>query len=128
MTVASTTYAVSKTYNGDRITEVHTFTWLAASDDASIASKATTLAVVGYVTLGTVVAGTTTVTADITIKDADGVDVFGAELSNLASQAIPKIGNAYGDRYVNSVLTFAMTNNVVNSATGSCKVYVIKEA
>ena len=127
MAGAATTYSVSKIYNGDRVTEKHTFTWVADDGTAAVTSKATTLSVVGYVILGTISVGTTTSTADITIKDSDGVDVFGAELSNMPSQALPKIGNAYGDRFVGSILTFAMANNAVLSANGSCNVYVLVE-
>ena len=60
---------------------------------------------------------------DITVIDAEGVDIFGGELNDLSAtasqQRMPKIGSAYGARFVSGdALTFSLTNQSVNSATG----------
>lgn len=65
---------------------------------------------------------------DLTLSDADGADIFGAELNNRdasnSEQVTPKIGNTYGARFVKGqTVTLAITNNSVNSATGTLRVY-----
>ena len=50
---------------------------------------------------------------DITLLDADGVDVLGGEGADRdtanTEQIVPKIGNTYGTRYVNGPLTLTIS-------------------
>jgi hypothetical protein len=66
---------------------------------------------------------------DIVINDSDGVDVMGGTLANRdtsnSEQALPYIGSlAYGPRQIDGILTFSLSGNSVNSATGTCKVFL----
>ena len=66
---------------------------------------------------------------DITLTDADGVDVMGGELADrhttATEQAVPKIGDTvYGTRFVKGPLIFAITNNSVNDAAGEIFIYI----
>ena len=123
---ASTTYTI--TYIGYKVYK-HTFTWTGDSSTGAVNSF-TTQKITGYVFSGITNPGTTgpTDNYDITLKDENGVDVFGGELLNRdtanSEQAVPKIGNAYGTRFVSSKLTFAVADQNVNSATGVLDVYV----
>jgi len=66
---------------------------------------------------------------DIYVDDADGCDVFGAELEDrdqvTTEHTCPKMDNAYpaDGRFVPSYITFDIENNSVNSATGVLKLY-----
>lgn len=117
--------------NNERIEE-YLFDWVADAADGSVPNTQTTKAVTGWVAMGETDPGSTAPTADydIAVNDENGVDIFGAELNNRSAsateQAIPKIGNAYGERFVNSKLTMALTNNSVNSATGRLRLIVRK--
>ena len=65
---------------------------------------------------------------DIEILNAQGVDIFGAELINrsqtLTQRVTPKVGAAYGEAFSCSILRFSLANNSVNSATGTLRLYV----
>lgn len=123
---AVTTYTT--TYIGYKVYK-HTFAWTGDGAGGAVNSF-TTPTVTGYVFSGITNPGTATPTDnyDITLSDAHGVDVFGGELLNRdeanSEQATPKIGNAYGTRFVNSKLTFAISGQSANSATGVLDVYV----
>lgn len=64
---------------------------------------------------------------DISINDEYGADVFGLELNNRSAtaseQATPKIGSDYAPRVCTGIWTFALANNAVLSAAGSCYLY-----
>ena len=81
--------------------------------------------------MGRVNPGSTAPTAgwDITVTDADSIDIFGGELLDQddadSKQAVPLIGSAYGPRWVNSALTLNITNNSVNSATGDIYLHFV---
>jgi hypothetical protein len=64
---------------------------------------------------------------DITITDAESCDIMGGELSNrdtaISEQAIPKAGNAYGDMFVEGLVTCTVTNNAVVNATTKVIIY-----
>lgn len=83
----------------------------------------------GYVYMVVTNPGTTAPTDDydITITDADGIDIMGGTLLNRdtanSEEAIPKIGNVYGSRRVNGALTVNITNNSVNSAGIVIKIF-----
>ena len=86
----------------------------------------------GYVILGvTGVAGGTDCADDydITLKDSDGVDVFGGELADRlgagGEQAYPKAGNAYGARFVDGTLTAAFTELATANCDGEFIFYTL---
>lgn len=122
VTTHTTTYIGYKVYK-------HAFAWTGDGAGGAVTSF-TTPKIVGYVFSGVTNPGSVVPTDnyDITLKDDNGVDVFGGELLNRdeanSEQATPKIGNAYGTRFVNSKLTFAISGQSVNSATGTLDVYV----
>lgn len=68
---------------------------------------------------------------DITILDANGVDIFGGELLNrsqtLSQQAVPSIGSVYGARFFNGVLTVAIAGNNVSGSKGKIFLYIMNE-
>lgn len=116
---------------------VLTFAWTADAADGSVPATAITANMAKVLSgLKAVLAitnpGTTAPTDnyDIVISDPDGVDIFGDALLNRdtsnSEQARPAISTLAGERLVNGVLTFTLTNNSVNSATGTCKVYFTK--
>lgn len=86
----------------------------------------------GYVFLVITNPGSPSPTAsyDITLTDADGIDVMGGELANRhasdSEQAVPLIGEIYGTRFVNGKITITITNNSVNSAETIVKVFYYK--
>lgn len=123
-------YTKTDRYVDETVREL-TFSWTGDASDGTVPATATTAAVNGYVFMAVTNPGSTAPTDnyDITLTDADGVDIFGAELSNRdttnSEQAVPKIGSAtYGSRYVNSVLTLNITGNSVVSATGVVRIYI----
>ena len=123
---AVTTHTV--TYIGYKVYK-YTFTWKGDSSTGEVNSF-TTPKITGYVFSGITNPGSTAPTDNygITLSDDNGVDIFGGELLNRdtanSEQAVPKIGNAYGTRFVNSKLTFAVASQSVNSATGVLDVYI----
>jgi hypothetical protein len=126
-----TTYTKNYLFrNGGDIYEEHLWSWTADDTTGAITSKASDDIINGEVVHAETNPGATAPTAnyDITISNANAVDIMGGELgdrsASVSEQAMPKMGSAYGDRVVNSVLTFAAANNSVNSATGTCKVIV----
>ena len=64
---------------------------------------------------------------DLTVLDGESCDIFGGELANRdtanSEQAIPKAGNSYGGRPIDTNLTLTLANNSVNSATLRLKLY-----
>lgn len=75
--------------------------------------------------------GTTAPTAnyDITLPDVDGLDVSGAQLmdrsATVTQRAMPLVATStYKSWWVDTALTFTLTNNSVSAATGTLKIYV----
>lgn len=68
---------------------------------------------------------------DIDLLDSTGVDIMGAELDDRdtanTEQAMPLIGSSSGVRPVNGKLTLAISNNSVNSATGTIYIYIYQQ-
>lgn len=64
---------------------------------------------------------------DITLADSQGCDILGSEGDNRSStttqQAMLKIGNHYGPRYVEGPLTLGISGNSVNSALINVYIY-----
>lgn len=125
---ASTTY--SATHLGFGIYE-HTIRWT-ADDSTGAVNSVNIPELQGAVFLGLTIPSSVTAPTDqydITLTDKYGVDVFGGVLANRSAtankQVTPKIGSAYGTRYSKSRLTFALSNNSVNSAQGTFVFYSI---
>ena len=106
------------------------FSWTADASDGSVPATATTQTIDGYVVLVITNPGGTAPTDnyDITLTDADSVDIMGGALGNrdtsASEHAVPKIGDIYGGRWVTGTITLNITNNSVNSATGTVTIYV----
>ena len=108
--------------------EVITVAWTADSADGSVPDTA-----LGSVegTLERIVTdpGSTAPTAnyDITVEDADGIDVLGGAGANRHTTNTEEAAIALGtyfQRTVAGALTFRLANNAVNSATGTFRLYV----
>lgn len=108
--------------------------WTADSGDGSVPETAfdatDTIGITGrYCSLGVTDPGTTAPTAnyDIEILDEYGCDIFGGNFNNRSAsdseQTLPVINNGLGSRLCAGILTFKLTNNSVNSATGKCILY-----
>jgi hypothetical protein len=131
----------------DRYTQdvdVLTFTWTADAADGSVPATASNVNVtgpnnypnknrnyaIGCAYMVVTNPGTTAPTADydITLTDADGVDIMGDTLADrsatLSEQVAPKVGAVYACRVMAGAITLNITNNSVNSATGTVKVYI----
>jgi hypothetical protein len=120
--------------------QVLTFSWTADAAAATIPSTATsdanTQAIIGwYVWAIETDPGSTAPTPnyDIVINDANGFDIAGGQLANRSATAtervIPKLdatASLYGASLINSALTLVITNNLVNSATGTVKLIMTK--
>jgi hypothetical protein len=107
------------------------FDWIADSGDGSFV-PVTTVSIEGWAFMGITVPGVSPAVVptdqyDITLLDADGVDIFGGELTNRSStlkeQAVPKIGSVWGKRRVTGVLELVIINNSAHGASGKLKVY-----
>ncbi len=66
---------------------------------------------------------------DITLPDGDALDVSGGTLMNrsatVTERAMPLIATStYGTWWVDTALTFTLTNNSVASSTGTLKIYI----
>ena len=66
---------------------------------------------------------------DITLTDADGVDLMGGELVDRdtanSEAAVPKIDTTFGCNVVTGPFIMTITNQSVNAATGTLSVYII---
>lgn len=113
---------------------VLTFSWTGDASDGTVPSTDTSAAIsaaikgMGIIEVRTT-PGATAPTAlyDITLSNADGLDLMGGALANrsatLAEAVLPQ--NAAGDQFargIDSALTLAISNNSVHSATGTVKV------
>lgn len=109
--------------------DVWTIAWT-SDTDGSYTNYTTEWNVDGYVFMVVTDPGATAPTGayDITLNDSDGVDIMGGELgdldASLTEQAVPKIGNAYGTRFVKGPLVLTISNNSVDSAVGEVIIYI----
>ncbi len=111
-------------------TSLLTFTWTSAAN-GSLTATASARSIDGWVILVVTNPGATAPTDDydITLTDADGVDVMGGQLADRdqtnSEHAVPQLqSGVFGERYVSGTLTLNLSNNSVNSATGVVKVYI----
>ena len=107
------------------------YAWTADASDGSVPATASG-AILGYVILAVTDPGATSPTDGyaVTITDDNSVDVFGGELGDLdeanTEQWVPKIDSVYGPRFVSGTLTLNLSGNVVNSATGTLDLYIVR--
>ena len=105
-----------------------TITWTADSSDATVPeTEIPDQEISGHVMHATTDPGSPAPTDGygITLKDADGSDVFGGSLSGRDTADTETAEPLIPYRYFSGALTFALTGNSVNSATGTLKVYVL---
>lgn len=115
---------------------VLTYSWTADASAATVPATASTIPIDGYVFMVVTNPGATAPTTlyDITLTDSDGVDIMGGELADRhtsnSEQAFPLMSGStdfFGGRFVAGVLTLNVTNNSVNSATGTVVIYISNE-
>lgn len=126
---AAGTVTQAWTYPTSKV-KVLTFSWTADAAAATVPATASNDNMDGYIILVVTDPGTTAPTDnyDITLTDGNSVDAMGGNLADRdtanTEQAVPKIGTVYGGRYVSGILTLNISNNAVNSATGTVKIYI----
>jgi len=132
---SSVTQTYSPVYSSEGFTNLATLTLAWTSDDATGAVSATTSTEITnqiagkYIVLVVTDPGATAPTDDydITITDANGVDVMGGALANRdtsnTEQILPLIGTSSGPRPVATALTLNITN-AGNSKIGSVIIYL----
>lgn len=110
---------------------VVTFTCTADSVDNSYPATATNREINGFVFLVITNPDDTTAPTDdydITLVDADGVDIMGGELvdrdNTNSEQAVPLIDAVYGSRWVTGIFTVTPTGNSVASAVFVMQVFI----
>lgn len=130
--VGSVTQALGS-MNYDTRVKVWIMSFTGDSSDGTVPATATTINIDGYVTMVVTDPGGTAPTDnyDITLTDANGVDIMGGSLANRdtinTEQAFPLLDATnfvYGPRYVSGTLTLTITNQSVNSATGQVLIYI----
>lgn len=127
------------TVNGGDV-EIIVFTWTADASDGSVPATSSATAYPttksGYILKVETDPGACpacpTDNYDITLTDnVTGVDLMGGELGNLSNTvsagAFPKAKSAYGENFAWKAFTLNITNNSVNSATGTVYVFINKE-
>lgn len=114
---------------------VLTFTCTADSSDGSFPSTDTSSAITAAIKGMSITEvrtnpGSTAPTAnyDIVLNDTDGIDLMGGALANRSATASERVvpvvqTGIYGDSPVDGAITLAITNNSVNSATLTVKVF-----
>ena len=115
--------------------KVITLSWVASVDAATVPSTTITAATYGiggwyfYSAETNPNAGPPTDNYDIVINDADSIDLAGGLLMNRDTSNTEMVNIALGilGQYpiIRGDLTFVLTNNLVNSASGSCIVTFI---
>jgi hypothetical protein len=134
---AGTVTVTTQTGSGDAII-VH-FAWTADAADGSVPATLSgegedwPINYSGCIYAMETNPGSTAPTADydITLTDSDGVDMLGgggADRSATVSEIVPaKIGTVFGCFPTQNEFTLTITNNSVNSATGTVKVYIYQD-
>ena len=108
---------------------VLTFTCTGDVGDGSFPATASEGDIDGYVFLVVTNPGATAPTDDydITLVDADSVDIMGGELANRdtanSEQAVPLIDGVFGSRFVDGIVTLTITNNTDVGAIIVVKVF-----
>jgi hypothetical protein len=113
------------------------FSWTADASDGSVPATSSSTkwptAYTGCVYAMETNPGSTAPTDDydITLTDTDGVDLLGGQGANrdtATSEIVPaKIGSVFACAPTHEAFTLNITNNSVNSATGTVKVYIYED-
>lgn len=112
-----------------------TITWTADPNDASVPATDIYWDFSGYIIEMTTNPGATAPTSayDITLVDEQGVDVLGGAGMNLSATASERITpkpvtgqDVWGPAFALGTITFTLTNNSVNSATGTAIITYIQ--
>lgn len=125
---------------GSSVTETHeklgpigvvTLSWVADDTDGSVPATALTTKISGRLLALVTNPGATAPTAnyDIVLNDGDSFDVLEGVGANRHTSTTEKVRIVYSGTSSNppvaasDTLTFTLTNNVVNSALGTAKIY-----
>jgi len=129
--VGTVTQAVVTNY-GETMAVV-TFSWTADASAATVPATAMSAEVAGkvfgfYLVQAETDPGTTAPTADydVTITDPNSLDLMSGSLSNRSATVTEIAFPNLTARPVDSILTFNLSGNAVNSAVGVCKLYFSK--
>lgn len=117
----------------DNVMEL-TFAWTADASAATVPATAVPTHMVKSIkglscVLGTTNPGSTAPTDGykVTVTDSDGIDIFGgamwARSATASEQAAPVLNGNAVKRVTNGALTLNISDNLVNSATGTVKLY-----
>jgi len=109
----------------------HRFVWTSSADTGAVSGIDSDQEINGYVVLATTIPGTGDAAPDdqydLTILDGDGLDILGGEGANRSAtnkeQVAPKIGGAYGPRYVKGTVQITVAS-AGNSNSGTVVLYV----
>lgn len=110
-----------------------TYTWTADASDGSVPATAAQFPYGGYIVRVVTNPGTNAPSDnyDLTLTDADGVDVVGGALANRDTSntesvvpIVDSVNSIYGGSLVAGSITMNLTNNSVNSAGGTLVIYV----
>ena len=134
---ADSVVTVKTDYVNDGI-EVVTFTWLANTTTGTVPATSTGTAwpdpqtqKAGCIAKAVTNPGSTAPTDnyDITLTDADAVDLMGGELANrdtaTSEVAVPKIDTTFGCSIVTGPFTLNISGQSVSAANGTVLVYII---
>ncbi len=125
--VGTVTQTIGYTHNFYTIT----YSWTADAADGSVPATASTWPISGYIVKVITNPGATAPTDnyDITLTNSDGIDVVHGALANrdtsTSEEIVPVPSDnvtIYGGSAVAGVITLNITNNSVNSATGTVTV------
>lgn len=124
------------TYVTNKVSKLK-FSWTADASNGSVPSTESEHNIDGYVVLVKTIPGDGTAPTNnysITLTDEDGLDVMGGEIGNSTrsnstpQQNLPRIGDpgnyTYLKRWISCRLTFNLTGNSVNDATGETVVFI----
>lgn len=114
---------------------VLTFSWVGAAAGGAVTPVATTAAITEdiagwyvYAIETNPGAGPPSIAYDITINDAEGLDIAGGTLADRSATSTQKVTpcldtahSIYGGVLIDGALTLTITNQIVNSAAGTVK-------
>jgi len=125
------TLSLQATPQDAKAIQLLTITWTGDASNGSVPTI-TCPAISGFVILGVTDPGSTAPTTlyDVNMYDSDSGPVFGGAMADRSAtaseQAMPLVGGTYGPRWINGATTVTVTNNSVNSATGTIKIYAVR--
>lgn len=136
---AGTVTVTTKTLDNGKM-QVVQFAWTADASNGSVPATALTAQQMSPL-IGAYLCGAETVPGagaaaptalyDVTVTNGSSIDTFGGTLGNRSASAgeyaVPSLSSGvYGCWFVTDTLTFNLTNNSVNSATGTLKLFFFR--